>query len=61
MGAGFNANKTIQFLPSLLKLGNKPMVTFCQVFDLDKKESHPMALEYLDKAAYLANSCYAEV
>ena len=58
MGAGFNANKTIQFLPSLLKLGHKPMITFCQVFDLDSKNPHPIALEYLDKAAYLAKMLF---
>lgn len=58
MRTGFNASKTIQFLPSLITLGHKPIVTFCQVFDLDKKESHPMALEYLDKAGYLAKRLF---
>jgi len=34
------------------------MVTFCQVFDLDRKESHSMAYEYLDKAVYLARKLF---
>ena len=51
--AKFNAEKAIEFLPSLITLGHKPMITFCQVFDLNQKEPQPMTLEDLDKLAYL--------
>jgi CIC family chloride channel protein len=54
VGAEFNAKKAIKFLPSLITLGHKPMITFCQVFDINQKEPHPMALKDLDKTAHLA-------
>ena len=53
VGAKFNAEKAIEFLPSLITLGHKPMITFCQVFDLNQKEPQPMTLDDLDKVAYL--------
>lgn len=62
VGQVFNTEKAIQFLPSLIALGHKPMVTFCQVFDLNKKVSLPIALDNLDREIHLAQQrLHAEI